>query len=438
MKSSRFTVVNVCFQFIAILYLCSTVIAQDGDGTASPGVSAFWLPAHYGAGDGPVSVAIGDLNGDDDRDLAVANHDSDEVSVLVGNGDGTFQPAVNYGAGDGPYSVAVVDLDGDDSPDLAVANRNSDEVSVLLGNGDGTFQPAVDCGAGDEPRSVAAVDLDGDDVPDLAVANYGSRDVSVLLGIGDGTFQAAVNYGGSDKPHNEIAVADLNGDDNLDLVVANGDHGTSLLPLEVSVLLGNGDGTFQPPLPPATALGPSVAIGDLNGDDNLDLVGGHFFHHIYEGSGILVWLGNGDGTFSFGSLIEIAGDPVSVTIAELVGDGAPDLAIALSVTDSVLVLSGIGDGTFSLVPPSVTVVVGDNPSSVTAGDLNGDDNLDLAVANRGSDNVSVLMNQPPFWGTPASVLGTQHESSSTSLPYIFLVAIPVGVVLFWKRLGRRR
>ena len=207
---------------------------------------------NYGTGDVPSSVAIGDLNGDDNLDLAVATQVwlspvvRGNVSVLLGNGDGTFQPAVQYrvdGVGENPSSLAIGDLDGDDNLDLAVANGYGGTVSVLLGNGDGTFQVAVNYGAGDGPSSVAIGDLDGDDYPDLAVANgdFYSYTVSVLLGNGDGTFQDAVNYGAGDAP-SSVAIGDLDGDDYPDLAVANnGDY-------NVSVLINTGGAENQPPV----------------------------------------------------------------------------------------------------------------------------------------------------------------------------------------------
>jgi len=143
----------------------------------------FYARIDYGAGDEPTSVFAVDLDGDGDNDLAVANWDSDNVSVLLNNGDGTFQSAVNYRAGDFPHSVFAVDLDGDGHNDLAVANEWPNNISVLLNNGDGTFQQAVNYGAGYHPRSVFAVDLDGDGDNDLAVANYWSNDISILINL---------------------------------------------------------------------------------------------------------------------------------------------------------------------------------------------------------------------------------------------------------------
>jgi hypothetical protein len=181
-------------------------------------------------------VAVGDFNGDGKRDLAVANLDSNNVSVLIGNGNGTFQGAVNYGAGTYPASVAVGDFDGDGKPDVAVANYGGGNVSVLLNDGDGTFDahPAVNYGVGMRPYSVAVGDFNGDAKSDLAVANYDSDNVSVLIGNGNGTFQGAVNYGVGCSPRS-VAAGDLNGDAKPDLAVANYCSGDVTVLLNTSI-----------------------------------------------------------------------------------------------------------------------------------------------------------------------------------------------------------
>ena len=180
---------------------------SNGDGTFKPRVD-------FATGLFPNSVAVGDFNGDGKPDLALANG-SGTVSVLLGNGDGTFQPHVEYPAGPGAFSVAVGDFSGDGKLDLAVANNNGNQsgtVSVLLGNGDGTFQPHVDYPVGVGPYSVAVGDFNRDGKLDLVVANYPSIfTVSVLLGNGDGTFQPQVTYPVGRQPIS-VAVADLSGD----------------------------------------------------------------------------------------------------------------------------------------------------------------------------------------------------------------------------------
>jgi hypothetical protein len=178
-------------------------------------------------------VAIGDLNGDGKPDLAVANFGSNTVSVLFGNGDGTFGARMDIGTGDGPYSVAIGDLNRDGKADLVVAIYYSNTVSVLLGNGNGTFGPRTDFGTGSGPRSVAIGDLDWNGTPDLVTANYNSNTVSVLLGNGNGTFAAKTDFGTGRSPC-FVAIGDLNGDGAPDLVVAN------YYALSVSVLLNTG------------------------------------------------------------------------------------------------------------------------------------------------------------------------------------------------------
>jgi hypothetical protein len=196
----------------------------------------------------------------------VANANSNTVSVLLGNGDGSFQAHADYATGTEPESVAVGDFNGDGKLDLVVANANAGTtVSVLLGNGDGTFQKQVTYDTGYEPVSVSAGDLNGDGKLDLAVATFGGNSVSVLQGNGDGTFQPHVDYQTAGGP-TSVQLGDLNGDGKLDLAVAN--YATNTL----GVLLGNGDGTFQPEVDYGAGAFPlSLVLGDFNRDGRLDL-----------------------------------------------------------------------------------------------------------------------------------------------------------------------
>ena len=255
----------------------------------------------------------GDFTGDGRTDLAVANSGSNDVSVLLGNGDGTFQPQVTYAVGTGHDALVAGDFTGDGRTDLAVANYGSNDVSVLLGNGDGTFRNQVTYAVGTGPDALVAGDFTGDGRTDLAVANYGSNDVSVLLGNGDGTFQPQVTYavgptrrprGGRlhrRRPHRpgrrqlrlqrRVGAAgqrrrhlpdpgDLRGGDRPRRPRGGGLHrrrphrpgrrqqGSN----DVSVLLGNGDGTFQTQVTYAVGSSPDALVaGDFNGDGRTDL-----------------------------------------------------------------------------------------------------------------------------------------------------------------------
>ncbi|HEY6868014.1 MAG TPA: VCBS repeat-containing protein, partial [Candidatus Eisenbacteria bacterium] len=162
----------------------------------------------FDTGATPFSVAAGDLNGDGKPDLAVANSGAGTVSILLGNGDGTFRPRSDYGTGDQPYAVAIGDLNGDGKPDLAVANYASGTVSVLLGNGDGTFGARTDYGTGDGASFVAIHDLNGDGKADLVTVDSGTSGISVLLGKGDGTFGALTDIAASNV--NNLRFADVN------------------------------------------------------------------------------------------------------------------------------------------------------------------------------------------------------------------------------------
>jgi hypothetical protein len=370
----------------------------------------------------PLSVAVGDFTGSGILDLAVANVRSNTVSVLLGNGDGTFQPAVNYAVGLGPLSVAVGDFNHDGFPDLAVANADSDSVSVLLGNGDGTFQAATNYNVGSLPVSVAVGDFTGNGILDLAVANGDSNTVSVLRGNGDGTFQPMATYAVGVAPV-FVAVGEFIRNGILDLAVANDGDNT------VSILMGNGNGSFQSAVNYRVGSGPSsVAVDDFDQDGNLDLAVANVFSQT-----VSVLLGNGDGTFEPAVDYPVGVYPLSVVSGDFTRNGIADLAVANSPDNTVSVLSGNGDGTFTL---SETDRIGPSPASLAVGDFNGDGALDLVVATSGNSALDVLLNQSP--ATNTSITSTSNPTV-VGQPVTFAASVtqvvsggptPTGLVYF--------
>src|ERR1700674_50234 len=235
------------------------VFLGNGDGTFQPAMAS--------AANGTIGIAVGDFNQDGKLDLAIAEFNSvSDVQVLLGNGDGTSHAPMNYPVTAYPTSIAVADFNRDGHLDLAVANggaESGNSVSVLLGKGDGTFQPKADYAVGYDPRAITAADLNGDGSMDIATADYVSGTTSVLLNKGDGTFRPAASYvAGHPYAPFSIAAAPLEPGSKPSLAVAT-IAGTY-------ILVNNGNGTFKAAQgyePNST----SVVMADFNKDGKADL-----------------------------------------------------------------------------------------------------------------------------------------------------------------------
>lgn len=370
----------------------------------------------YGAGGyGATSMAVADVNGDGYPDLAVLTECGDsqcdtggDIGVLLGSGDGTFQsPLVDSSGGWIPLSVAIADVNGDGHPDLIVANECQDKsdcsngnVAVLLGNGDGTFQAPVSYNSGGYfAYSVAIGDVNGDGIPDLVVSNIcqssGSCDdgsVSVLWGNGNGTFQAAISYGTGGMAAASVAISDVNGDGYPDIVVANECATSSDCHGAASVLLNHGDGRFQPPISYSSGGydAVSIAVGDVNGDGHLDLVVANACESIpcHSNGGVGILLGNGDGTFQSAVTYKSGGFfSASVVVGDVNGDGYLDLIVAGC--------HGIGDECGGTNPGEVGVLVGNGDGTfqkVVKYSSGGDYTSSVAIADvRGIGKLDLLV-----------------------------------------------
>jgi len=393
---------------------------QQRGQVAKPPVS-FAAATTYGTGGYlAASVLLADVNNDGRLDLVVANNcqygggcANGDVSVLLGNGDGTFQNAVSFDAGYEPRAIAVADVNGDGLPDLVVANLCENEscsnggVSILLGNGDGTFRPPVTYSSGGyEATSVTIADVNGDGHPDVVVANLCEGGpcvsvVSVLLGNGDGSFRQPVGYSSGGEEALSVAIGDMNGDGFPDVVVANESQTGYPSDGDVSVLLGNGDGTFRNPVSYGSGgyIASLLAIKDLNNDGRLDVVVVNACQNSATctapgtGGEVGVLLGNGDGTLQTASTFSSGGyEARAVTIGDVNGDGKADLVVAnecrtvACTKGGISVFPGNGDGTFQ--EPASYSSGAAYAVSAALGDVNRDGKIDVAVANEQTNNKS--------------------------------------------------
>jgi uncharacterized repeat protein (TIGR01451 family) len=411
----------------------------------------------YPVGTSPSGIAVGDFNGDGKLDIAVANTDSGTVSILLGNGDGTFQAAMNFSTGNHPATVAIGDFNGDGKLDLALfqpgANGLAGNVSVLLGNGDGTFQGpktlALDAGA----SVMGVADFNLDKKSDLAVLD--NSHVDIYIGNGDGTFQppkgtGVFGSGGGDG----MVVADFNGDSKPDLALT---FSFSIPPTFISgilIWLGNGDGTFSTDLtvtvptvdPNVNANILSVVTADLNHDGKVDLLllsSGPGFdcpHSLCTRTitEISAFLGNGDGSFQGQQIVASAIESTSFIgvssgskidrpfVGDFNGDGRLDLAYELtpvssSQSSSLEIQLGKGDGTFSSALTSGLDNVNPFAGSIAvAQDLNADKLTDLIAVGAAND-IDVLLNTSPASGADLDIASTSASGSTigigTSLTY---------------------
>src|SRR5262245_18462729 len=359
-----------------------SVLLGRGDGGFQPPIN---FPIDFQS----TGMAVGDFNGDGRPDLAVtaSSSPSGTVSVSLGNGNGTFGPRQFFPVGNSPTSVALGDLNGDGRLDVAVANGNSNSVSVLMGNGNGTLLPAINSFVDGSPRSITITDFDGDKKPDLAVALSTLDEISILIGNGDGTFLFPLNIAVSTNPV-FMTAADFNGDQIPDLVIAHSNQFSSA-GSSISILVGIGDGSFQAPTSYGLNGNPTMLdVGDFNGDGFRDVVVCQPSLSFSSGSNISEFFGKGDGALQSAAKINISA-PTTMAVVDFDGNGILDFAVDSGSFPHVLsIFMGNGDGTFR-AGTGVALNFGSSSSPPVAGDFNNDRIPDLAVA--GSSIIAVLL-----------------------------------------------
>jgi len=343
----------------------------------------FYLYATYTVGKNPTSVTTADFNRDGFTDLIVTNIGNDSLSILFGNGDGSFKEQKQLRVSVEPRALALHDYNGDGWTDIAVACAGSDQIVLFLGLAGGRFTEGQRYPVQRTPISLAAGDVNDDQKPDLVVALRNDK-IAVFLGQGDGTFASGARYEYGDTP-TSIALADLTQDGKLDLIVSNGGPMSNA----VSIWTGVGDGSFRDPVDYRTGKRPlGVSFADFNNDRKTDLL-------VINGErdSFVVFLGNGNGTFQDGQESGADAGPVHGFAGDFDGDRTADVAIVNIQSSDLSILFGRGDGTFKYPPKNYRV--GSAPFAVTPLSLKPDatEPPGLAVVSNGAGSLSIFLHQ---------------------------------------------
>ena len=346
-------------------------IKGNGNGTFAAGYSNGYIAATAN------KIMVGDWNNDTKRDVAFLNSQGYIVGSALGNGNGTFATSYNGSSYGSAGDAVVADFDSDGNEDVVTVNGAQGNISFLKGQADGSFGP-LSLRAGNEPERFVIGLVNSDTIPDIVTADYRSNTISIMIGNGNGSFQPSIQDTSGNGIH-DLALAHFNNDGKTDIAMANNGN--------VSIALGNGDGTFTTPVLqslPGAGGDWAIAAGDLNNDTYSDVVA-----TSANLDSVFVLIGNGNGTFVQGVGYATGDRPFDVKLALLNNDTYPDIVVPNDISNNVSVLYGTGTGTFQ---QAVNLACGAGPRTVAVADFNNDTYPDIVTANNNADNVTVILN----------------------------------------------
>ncbi len=333
----------------------------------------------------PIYSKIGDLNGDSKPDIAIANYSNGNISIFLGQGDGSFSWLRNVSARVNPMEFVIVDLNNDQQNDLVVPNEGSDDISVLLNTGNGTFANSVEYTVGDAPRQIASSDLNKDGNPDIAVLNSKSNTVSVFLGTSTGTLTNKTDYSTGQYPFN-LALKDLNNDNKDDLII-----NCFFEQENLSIRFGGSSGNFGgASLFSTDTQSDYLAITDINNDNKQDIITGS---SNYGRISVAVGLGNGN--FEMSYFTKSISNFTGLKVTDMNGDGKVDIITGNTSKNAISVLIGLGKDTanFKTLTEITTVA---NPEVIEVGNLNSDNKPDIVFTRYNDPNLyaNAMINDP--------------------------------------------
>lgn len=380
---------------LVILAVCSAAILSCTKTDPYNPPDLFYYYASYKVGKNPTTITTADLNHDSNTDLVTTNISSDTLSVLLGNGDGSFQEQMQVKVCQEPRALAMADFNRDTHSDVVLACSGGDEIALLIGRGNGKFEEGPHYPVHRTPVALATDDLNGDGNPDVVVALRNDK-IKIFLGTGTPEFQHGAQYQYGDTP-TSVALADLNADGKVDLVVTNGGPMSNA----VSVWLGKGDGTFLDPKDYRSGKRPlGVSFADFNNDRRLDLL-------VINGERdcFTTFLGNGNATFQPGQDSGADAGPISGTTRDFNGDHVLDVAIANLQSNDLSILFGKGDGTFYYPPRNYRTKAGPFAIALFWVTTKQVEEPGLVTADNGDGSVSIFLHRGLKTIAPAAASG---------------------------------